>query len=79
MTDFIDHLKDHNSGNTTWWQFKFPNGREVGVYPAHMTVHPFRFDVEYDGDDELIVKSGLTTGQVEETLAEVKALPAVNG
>jgi hypothetical protein len=80
MTDFIDYLKEHGGGSTTlWWQYRFPNGREVGVYPAHMTVHPFRFDVEYDGDDELIVKSGLTTEQVEAKLAEVMTLPEVTG
>lgn len=77
MTDFIDYLADHCNGSTLWWQYRFPNGREVGVTPAHVTVHPFRFDVEYDGDDELIVASGLTTEQVETKLAEVMALPTV--
>ncbi|GAA2623844.1 hypothetical protein GCM10010399_63910 [Dactylosporangium fulvum] len=75
MADFIDYLTNHGSTSTLWWQFRFPNGREVGVYPAHVTVHPFRFDVEFDGDDELIVASGLTTEQVEAKLAEIKALP----
>lgn len=78
MTNFIDYLKDHCNGNTLWWTYRFPNGREVGITPAHVTAHPFRFDVEWDGDDnELAVEFNLTTEQVEAKLAEVMALPAV--
>ncbi|GAA0719349.1 hypothetical protein Drose_05675 [Dactylosporangium roseum] len=74
----VDNLANHGSGSTLWWQYEFPNGREVGVAPSHVTVHPFRFDVEWDSDDgELCTAQGLTTEQVEAKLAEIKTLPAV--
>lgn len=76
----IDFLDNHCGAGTTslWWQYRFPNGRGINVWPSHVTLHPFRFDLEYDGDDdEMVTASGLTTEQVEAKLADVMALPAV--
>ncbi|GGM52578.1 hypothetical protein GCM10007977_062660 [Dactylosporangium sucinum] len=48
------------------------------MWPSHVTVHPFRFDMEHDSDDgELVTLEGLTTEQVEAKLAEIQAMPPV--
>lgn len=76
MTDFSAHLADSGGTPAPWWRYEFPNGRGAQVFPAHHQLHPFRFDVEYDGDDGLFIAPGLTTEQVQAKLAEIMALPA---
>ncbi|MER7280525.1 hypothetical protein ABT369_39410 [Dactylosporangium sp. NPDC000244] len=71
-----DYIADHCLAGTSslWWQYRFPNGRGATVSPAH-AVYPFRFDVEYDGEDGLFTAEGLSTAEVEAKLAAVQALP----
>ena len=68
------HVTDYGfeSNEPAWHNFVFPNGRGANVA---ISKWPFRFDVEYDGDDGMFVAAGLTTEQVEEKLTEVAALP----
>jgi hypothetical protein len=75
MTGFNAHLADSRGVPSLWWHYEFPNGRGAQVYPAHHQQHPFRFDVEYDGEDGMFTAPGLTTDQVEAKLAEIMALP----
>lgn len=76
MTDFLPHLADSRGVPSPWWRYEFPNGRGAQVYPAHHQQHPYRFDVEYDGEYGLYTVHGLTTAEVEAKLADVMALPA---
>ncbi|GAA2347394.1 hypothetical protein [Dactylosporangium salmoneum] len=76
MTDYTAHLADHRAAPAPWWRYEFPNGRGAQVYPANHERHPYRFDVEYDGEDGMFVAPGLSTAEVEAKLAEVMALPA---
>lgn len=69
------HVRDygHHSNDPAWWNFVFPNGRGANVALSRW---PFRFDVDYDGEDGDFTATGLTSEQVEAKLAEVAALPA---
>lgn len=72
--DFSPYLTDSIVA-TNWSRYVFPNGRAASVIlDPH---YPFRFEVEYDGEDGRFVAPGLSTSEVEAKLAEVAALPAV--
>lgn len=75
MTDFAHHLADQVGNGSTWWSYRFPNDRKAYVMPDGD--QPFRFEVEYDGEDGTFTATGLTTDEVEAKLAEVAAMPAV--
>jgi hypothetical protein len=68
------HVTDYGfeSNEPAWWNFAFPNGRGANV---SLSKWPFRFDVEYDGDEGFFNATGLTSEQVEAKLTKLAGLP----
>ncbi|MEV6487088.1 hypothetical protein AB0M20_00410 [Actinoplanes sp. NPDC051633] len=61
-------MTDSGRRSAAWWNFEFPNNRGASVRPSQDL---FRFDVEYDLDDDLDSSEGLTSEQVEQKLIEI--------